>query len=76
MEVCAICGRALSQDEAGLNYKLVNRAVQRFLCAACLSEHFKIPVGRLGELADTFRENGCTMFPPTRDFPASFADEA
>ena len=76
METCKKCGRALSQDEIGLNYKLINRAVQSFLCAACLSEHFDIPVVRLGELADTFRANDCSMFPPTRDFPSSFADEA
>ena len=46
-------------DETGLNYKLVNRAVRTFLCAACLAEAVRIPVGRLGKMADRFRESGC-----------------
>lgn len=62
-------------DETGLNYKLVNRAVRTFLCAACLAEAVRIPVGRLGKMADRFRESGCSMFPPRRDFPSSGATE-
>lgn len=64
MENCYKCGADLSGDETGLNYKLINRSVTRFLCIKCLSEEFGTSVSHLRETADRFRAAGCSMFPP------------
>ncbi len=64
MENCYKCGARLSGDETGLNYKLVNRGVTKFLCIRCLGEAFGMAEQTLRDMADRFRAAGCTMFPP------------
>ncbi len=64
MEKCWKCGADLSADEIGLNYKMVNRGVQRFLCLECLAGMFQTPTAKLRELIEHFRAAGCSMFPP------------
>ena len=64
METCWKCGAALSADEVGLNYKIVNRGVTAFQCIRCLAESFRTPVEKLRELIENFRAAGCSMFPP------------
>ena len=64
METCWKCGAGLSADEVGLNYKMVNRGVERFLCIGCLAGMFNTPVEKLRELIEHFRAAGCSMFPP------------
>lgn len=66
MEKCYKCGTELSADEVGLNYKVINRGVEKFLCLGCLSQVFKTTQENLKELIEHFREAGCTMFPPKK----------
>lgn len=69
-ERCYRCGRAgLSRDEIGLNRKVVNRAVERFLCLSCLSEEFGENPEALLAFADRLRAQGCTLFPAVSDAP-------
>ena len=62
MALCTDCGRRISQDEAGLTRKLINRNTQQLYCLACLSRRFKVPEERLLEMIERFREAGCTLF--------------
>ena len=66
MDTCWKCGVRLSADEMGLNYKMINRGVEKFLCLSCLSAAFRTPAAKLLELAEHFRAAGCAMFPPRR----------
>ena len=68
---CHRCGRAnLSRDEVGLNRKVVNRAVERFLCLSCLAAEFGESEEALLDFADRLRAQGCTLFPPVSDAPS------
>lgn len=67
MERCHRCGAALSGDETGLNYKLINRNVERLLCLKCLGKALDMSEPALLDMADRFRAAGCSMFPPKKD---------
>ena len=68
---CYRCGREnLSRDEVGLNRKVVNRAVERFLCLSCLAAEFGESEEALLAFADRLRSQGCTLFPPVSDAPS------
>lgn len=65
MPICYKCGADdLPQDVVGLNKKLINRAVERYLCLPCLAREFGEKEEALLALADRLREQGCTLFPP------------
>jgi hypothetical protein len=64
METCWKCGAPLSADEVGLNYKVINRGVTKFLCFNCLSAKFDTTIDNLKALIERFRAAGCSMFPP------------
>ena len=71
---CYRCGREpLSRDEVGLNRKVVNRAVERFLCLSCLAQEFGESEEALIAFADRLRAQGCTLFPPVPDAPSPCA---
>lgn len=59
---CAECGKQLVRDEIGMTRKLINRGATRFLCYACLARKFRLTVPALEEMAEGFREAGCTLF--------------
>ena len=59
---CAGCGRGLTQDEAGLSRKLINRSTTQLFCLSCLSARFRVPEEKLLEMIERFREAGCTLF--------------
>lgn len=61
---CRKCGAGLSNDEIGLTKKLVNRGAETFLCFDCLGRFFGAPRGRLLEMVERFRSQGCTLFAP------------
>ena len=64
MAECHQCGAPdLPPDVLGLNRKLVNRGVTRFLCLSCLARAFGEREESLLALADRLREQGCTLFP-------------
>ena len=60
---CAKCGKDdLTRDEIGLTRKLVNRGSEECYCLRCLAERFRVTERQLTELAQAFRDNGCTLF--------------
>lgn len=61
---CYRCGESVKGDTIGLNKKMVNRAVQQYLCMRCLAEHFHVTEQELRTMIDHFRKAGCTLFPP------------
>ncbi len=64
MSFCARCRAPLSQDEIALTRKIVHRGATEFFCLSCLSAHFDIPVPKLREMIEHFREAGCLLFAP------------
>ncbi len=65
MPDCYCCGKTIrSADCIGLNQKLVNRSIQKFLCMPCLAAHFHLTEHDLHVMADHFRAAGCSLFPP------------
>lgn len=64
---CYRCHRPITHgDTYGLNKKLVNRAVERYMCLSCLAHEFGESEESLIALADRLREQGCTLFPPRK----------
>lgn len=63
MTLCSKClVNPVSNDEAGLTKKLVNRGTEKFYCYECLSKHFSIPQDELKAMVERFRDAGCTLF--------------
>ncbi|MBQ9251690.1 MAG: hypothetical protein IJ188_03535 [Clostridia bacterium] len=59
---CAKCGRELTGMETGLTRKLINRAAVECFCLTCLAERFRVTEDQLREMAEAFRQAGCTLF--------------
>jgi len=71
---CQICGRPLTADEAGLNYKLVARDTAVFLCKTHLAAYFEVSESVLDRKIAQFKRQGCLLFsdsPP----PSSVSEE-
>ena len=62
MGKCIVCGKALTKNDRGLTKKLINRGAEEFLCIECLSKKFNVPVKRLEEKIQEFKEQGCLLF--------------
>ena len=60
--ICRVCGRSLSIDEAGLNYKLIARDTEVFLCKTHLAEYFKVTEAVLDRKIAQFKRQGCLLF--------------
>lgn len=45
-----------------LNKKLLGRGITRFFCAGCLAEYLDIDKNDLPEMAERFKEQGCSLF--------------
>lgn len=61
---CIKCGAKLTGFDIGLHRKLINRGATEFMCIRCLAEKFKVPVERMEQKIEEYREWGCTLFPP------------
>ncbi|MBQ1860689.1 MAG: hypothetical protein II141_05870 [Clostridia bacterium] len=59
---CVTCGKSVSRDEAGLTRKLINRGTSEYLCYDCLAVRFRTTVPALHDMAEAFRQAGCTLF--------------
>lgn len=62
MTECKNCGASLSNDEIGLNRKLLGRSVTSFLCIHCLAAQFHCTTALLEEKIRQFRRLGCALF--------------
>ena len=62
MEQCYQCGKHVSADEVGLNKKLINRGIEKYLCLACLADYFAVSEALLQEKIKQFKELGCALF--------------
>ncbi len=59
---CCLCEEVLDKDSVGLNKKLLDPKITRFMCIKCLSSHFDVPTEELYEKIDEFKSQGCTLF--------------
>ncbi len=59
---CASCGRPITQDEAAVTKKLVNRGASSFFCVNCLAARFDVTPDDIRERIAYFRASGCTLF--------------
>lgn len=59
---CYICENELTKDDIGLNKKLLDKNLARFMCIDCLAAHLDILVEELRVKIDEFKEQGCTLF--------------
>lgn len=61
---CRQCGALLTQDEAALYQRLVDRGARQFLCLDCLSLAFGCSRSLLEDKIRYFRAVGCMLFMP------------
>jgi uncharacterized protein YlaI len=60
---CAYCDKEkLSQNEIGLNKKLIHRQIERMMCLTCMAESFETTEDALKEMIERFKWQGCTLF--------------
>lgn len=59
---CYLCEKELDKNAVGLNRKLLDQTISRFMCIECLSVHLDVSVEELNEKIDEFKEQGCTLF--------------
>lgn len=62
MSLCTECQKEIVPLEIALTKKLTGRAAERFLCKACLAKRFAVEEKTLDEMAERFREEGCSLF--------------
>ena len=59
---CYLCENKLDKDAIGLNKKLLDKNLSRFLCIDCLAAHLDVSVEDLKEKISEFKDQGCTLF--------------
>lgn len=59
---CYLCESKLDKDAIGLNKKLLNKNLSRFLCIECLAAHLDVSVEDLNAKIGEFKDQGCTLF--------------
>lgn len=62
MKKCYLCEARLDKDTIGLNKKLLDKDLSRFLCMDCLAIHLDVDVEDLREKISEFKEQGCKFF--------------
>ena len=62
MALCKTCGAPLSNDELGLNRKLLGRTVTQAYCLDCLADQFHCSRALLENKIEQFRRLGCALF--------------
>lgn len=62
MDFCINCGRPLSNDEIGINKKLIDTDIKDFMCLECLAEYLETDEDALLVKIEEFKEEGCTLF--------------
>ena len=59
---CYLCESELNKDAIGINKKLLDKNLKRFLCIDCLAAHLDVPSEDLVAKISEFKEQGCTLF--------------
>ena len=59
---CYLCEAKLDKDVIGLNKKLLDKSLSRFLCIDCLAAHLDVAVEDLKTKISEFKGQGCTLF--------------
>lgn len=59
---CYLCETKLDKDAIGLNKKLLDKNLSRFLCIPCLAAHLDVSLEDLVAKISEFRDQGCTLF--------------
>jgi hypothetical protein len=59
---CYLCENRLDKDAIGINKKLLDKSLSRFLCIDCLASHLDISADDLREKISELKERGCTLF--------------
>lgn len=59
---CYLCESKLDKDAIGLNKKLLDKNLSRFLCIECLAAHLDVSVENLNAKIGEFKDQGCTLF--------------
>ena len=53
--ICAYCDKEkLSQNEIGLNKRLIHRQIERMMCLTCMAKYFEMEEENLEELIERF----------------------
>lgn len=61
-EKCYICGKNLSKDDIGINKKLIDEELTKFLCVECLSNDIGVSIEDIKDKIEEFKEEGCKLF--------------
>ena len=62
MVECCVCGANVEKVSKALCMKIIDRKTKRFYCLSCLSEYLNTSVEDLIDLAEEFKNEGCTLF--------------
>lgn len=62
MKCCYKCDKEISSDVVGLNKKLINRGIDKYMCLTCLAEYFRVSESALNDMIKQFKELGCALF--------------
>jgi uncharacterized protein YlaI len=59
---CCLCEATLDKDAIGLNKKLLDKSISRFMCIDCLAAHLDVTAEELKAKIGEFKDQGCTLF--------------
>lgn len=59
---CCVCGANVEKVSKALCMKIIDRKTKRFYCLICLSEYLNTSMEDLIDLAEEFKNEGCTLF--------------
>ena len=62
-DICKMCGRPVTEDEAAMTKKLINRGTKEYMCIPCLAQYFDVSCDDIDERMAYFKEMGCMLFP-------------
>jgi uncharacterized protein YlaI len=59
---CYLCEAKLDKDAIGLNKKLLDKSISRFMCIDCLASHLDATAEELRTKIEEFKNEGCSLF--------------
>ena len=59
---CQKCGSIITNDEAAMTKKLINRGTSVYYCTACLADAFDVTKEDIERKIQHFKDIGCTLF--------------